>query len=83
MPSILKLQGSEAAITTADNISTATVVRCYNATASGILVTQKNSAAETLATVTVAPGVTFIKKAPTDTLTAASAVLMVSVAHYT
>jgi hypothetical protein len=83
MPSILKLQGSEAGVTTASNVGSATVVRIFNGTTAGILVTQKNVGGDTLATVTVGPGVTFIKKAPTDTLTAAASVLMVSVAHYT
>lgn len=82
MPSILKLQGSEASVTAASNINSATVVRVFNATTAGILVTQKNVGGDTLATVTAGPGVTFIKKLPTDTLTAASTLLMVSVAHY-
>jgi len=83
MPSIVKLKGTEAGVTTASTVGGASVVRCFNATASGILVTQKDSGSNTIGTVTVGSGVTFIKKDPTDTLTAASSVLMVGVAHYT
>ena len=83
MPSVIKVKGTEASITTADNIGTATLVRLYNATAAGILITHKDAGATTIGTFTAGPGQSFCKKASTDTLTAASAVLMVGVAHYT
>ena len=41
MPSVIKVKGTEASITTADNIGTATLVRLYNASAAGILITHK------------------------------------------
>ena len=83
MPSVIKVKGTEASITAADNIGTATLVRLYNATAAGILITHKNVGGDVLGTFTAGPGQAFCKKDPTDTLTAASAVLMVGVAHYT
>jgi len=83
MPSIIKVKGTEASITTADNIGTATLVRLFNATASGILITHKNAGGDVLGTFTAGPGQSFVKKDSTDTLAAASAVLMVGVAHYT
>ena len=82
MPSVIKVKGTEASITTANNIGTATLVRLYNATTSGILITHKKGS-DTIGTFTAGPGQSFCKKDPTDTLTAASAVLMVGVAHYT
>ena len=82
MPSVIKVKGTEASITTADNIGTATLVRLYNASAAGILITHKKGS-DTIGTFTAGPGQSFCKKDPTDTLTAASAVLMVGVAHYT
>ena len=83
MPSIIKVKGTEASITTADNIGTATLVRLFNATASGILITHKNAGGDVLGTFTAGSGQSFVKKDSTDTLAAASAVLMVGVAHYT
>ena len=83
MPSIIKVKGTEASITTADNIGTATLVRLFNATASGILITHKNAGGDVLGTFTAGPGQSFVKKDSTDTLAAASAVLMVGVANYT
>jgi|TARA_B110000503_G_C6983428_1_gene344247 hypothetical protein len=83
MPSVIKVKGTESSITTADNIGTATLVRLYNATAAGILITHKDAGDNTIGTFTAGPGQSFVKKASTDTLAAGSAVLMVGVAHYT
>jgi|TARA_R110000796_G_scaffold86510_3_gene187173 hypothetical protein len=83
MPSIIKVKGTEASITAADNIGTATLVRLFNATAAGILITHKNVGGDVLGTFTASSGQSFVKKDSTDTLTAATAVLMVGVAHYT
>ena len=83
MPSIIKVRGTEAAVTTADNIGSATLVRLFNATANGILITHKNAGGDILGTFTAGSGQSFVKKDSTDTLTAATSVLMVGVAHYT
>jgi hypothetical protein len=83
MPSIIKIKGTEASITAADNIGTAALVRLFNATANGILITHKDAGGNVIGTFTAGSGQSFVKKDPTDTLTAASAVLMVGVAHYT
>jgi len=83
MPSIIKVKGTEAAVTAADNIGSATLVRLFNATAAGILITHKNAGGDILGTFTAGSGQSFVKKDSTDTLTANSSVLMVGVAHYT
>ena len=83
MPSIIKVKGTEASITTADAIGAATVVRLFNATSAGILITHQNASGDVIGTFTAGPGQSFVKKDSTDTLAAATAVLMVGVAHYT
>ena len=81
MPDIVKLVGSEVSLSTASNISLATVVRIYNFGASSVI-TVKNAAATTLGTTTIpAGGVIFISKQSTDTIASAVTALATPVAY--
>ena len=78
---VLKLLGTQAAIATASNVGFAKLVRVFNNHSAVQVITQKNAAAATLATVTLGIGeVAYIQKAPSDTLTGAATTLAVSVA---
>jgi hypothetical protein len=77
---IIKLLGTEAALSTATTLSNAQLVRVYNDTAGAVLITV---AAEgtTTGTVTVKAGeVIFVRKKAAETIAAGSAVKAVSVA---
>lgn len=77
---ILKLLGTEAALSTATTLSGAQLVRVYNDTGSAVLLTVK-SGETTTGTVTVKSGeVVFVRKQALETIAAASAVKAVSVA---
>ena len=82
MPSIIKLQGDdEIALSTANNVNEAKLVRLYNDQDAAVLITHKNSSgANTIGTFTIASkGTAFVEKDYTDTLTAASAVRAVKI----
>ena len=77
---ILKLLGTEAALSTATTLSGAQLVRVYNDTAGAVLLTVKLDSTTT-GTVTVKAGdVVFVRKTAAETIAAASAVKAVSVA---
>jgi hypothetical protein len=77
---ILKLLGSEAALSTATTLSGAQLVRVYNDTAGAVLITVKLDSTTT-GTVTVKSGDTvFVRKTAAETIAAASAVKAVSIA---
>lgn len=79
MAEMVKIIGQEIALSTANTVSAASVVRVYNNTAGAILITRAN--ASTLGTVTIAPGeIIYFQKAPAETLAANAAVRAVSVA---
>lgn len=64
---IIKVKGSAVDVTTASNVSSATLVRCFAATAA--TVTIADSSANTLGTFKMpAGGVEIIEKAATDTI---------------
>lgn len=76
---ILKLLGSEAALSTATTLGGAQLVRVFNDTAGAVLITIANGA--TTGTVTVPAGaVVFVRKTAAETIAAAAAVKAVSVA---
>ncbi len=76
---ILKLLGSEAALSTATTLSGAQLVRVYNDTAGAVLVTVALEGSTT-GTVTVKAGDTvFVRKQATETIAAGSAVKAVSI----
>ena len=76
----LNLQGVEANLATASNVGFAKLVRVLNNKTSVQLITQKNAAGATIATVTLAANeVAYIAKLGTDTLAGAATSLAVSV----
>lgn len=76
----VKLIGSELALTTANTVGKAVVVRVYNGNAGAALITQANTGG-TIGTVTIgAAQHEFIVKRPDDTLASNVAVQAVSVA---
>lgn len=77
---ILKLLGTEAALSTATTLSNAQLVRVYNDTAGAVLLTVALEGTTT-GTVTVKAGdVVFVRKQATETIAAAAAVKAVAVA---
>ena len=78
---ILNLQGTDAAVSTASTIGSASLVRVYNNNGAAVLLTVTTAAAATT-TVTIAPGeVLYLEKAPTSTITAATSCRMVAVGY--
>ena len=78
----LNLQGSEGTLATASNVGFAKLVRVLNNKATVQLITHKNAAGTTLATVTLTGNeVAYIAKAGTDTLTGIATSLAVGVTY--
>jgi seryl-tRNA(Sec) selenium transferase len=78
---ILNLQGTDAAVSTASTIGSASLVRVYNNNGAAVLLTVTTAAAATT-TVTIAPGeVLYLEKAPASTITAETSCRMVSVGY--
>lgn len=81
MASTTKFLGTEIALSTANNVGLAKLVRLHNTTAATVLITQK-SGSTTVATFTMSIGeIVNIMKPAADTLTAASAIKAVSIAY--
>ena len=79
MAEMVKILSSEIALSTANTVSTASVVRVYNNTAGAVLITRSNGS--TLGTVTLAAGeVIYLQKGSAETLASNAAVRGVSVA---
>ena len=77
---ILKLLGSEAAISTASTINGNQLIRVYNQNATDVLLTITAAGAVITGTCTVKAGETiFVRKTPVETITAATACKMVAV----
>lgn len=77
---ILKLLGTEAALTSATTLGNAQLVRVYNDTAGAVLITVAEGGTTT-GTVTLKAGeVDFIRKKAAETIAAAAAVKAVSIA---
>jgi hypothetical protein len=82
MANIIKLLTSEIALSTANDVSKGSVVRCYNNTAAQVTMTRAYANATTIGTCTLAAGATeFYFKAPTDTLACSGTIRAVSIAH--
>lgn len=80
MPLTVKLLSSEIALTTANTVSLAGVVRCFNNTASQVTITRAN-ADGTIGTMALAAGgVEYVYKVPSDTLASNTVIRAVSVA---
>ncbi len=78
MAEMVKIIASEIALTTANTVSNASVVRINNNSGGAVLITRANSG--TLGTVTLVSGeVIYLQKAPSDTLASNVAVRAVSV----
>lgn len=76
----VKLIGSEIALSTANTVGSASLVRLYNNTAAAVLITRANTGG-TIGTVTLASGaVEYYSKVPTDTFASNVAIRAVSVA---
>ena len=74
---IVKPKAAEINLSTANTVDSASCVRIYNQTAGDVVITNTS----TSCSFTLPGGaITFVDKAPTDTLTAGSAVKAVSVA---
>lgn len=75
---MVKIIGTEIALSTANTVGSASVVRVYNNTAGAVLVTRSNGS--TLGTVTLGVGeIIYLQKSPADTLASNAAVRAVSV----
>lgn len=82
MPLRVKLNGSEIALSSANTLASATLVRVYNNAGQEVLLTRKDSGGTTLGTCTLANNfVEYFIKSPTDTLEANAAVRACSVAQ--
>ena len=78
--SVLRLLGSEGNLATASNVGHAKLVRVFNNHSAVQLVTQKIAAGTTISTITLGIGETaLLAKGSTDTFTAATTTLAVSV----
>ncbi|NBX51299.1 hypothetical protein EBT25_15580 [bacterium] len=81
MVDTIKLVGTEIALSTANTVGSAAVVRLYNNTAGAVLVTYANTGG-TLGTCTLAAGaVEYFTKQPADTLAANSAIRAAAIAY--
>lgn len=80
MAEMVKLLGTEIALSTANTVGTASVVRVHNNTAGAVLITLANTGG-TIGTCTLGVGATeYYQKAPADTLAANAAVRAAKVA---
>lgn len=80
MTDATKVIGQEIALSTANTVGTASIVRCYNNTAGAVLITIANSGT-TVATLTLGAGVTeYLQKQPAWTIASNVAIRAVSVA---
>ena len=82
MAEMVKIIGSEIALSTANTVGNASVVRILNNSGGSVLITRKDSSATTLSTVTLASNeLIYLQKTSDDTLTSNTAVRAVSVAY--
>ena len=80
MAELLKIVGSEIALSTANTVGLASAVRILNNSAGAVLVTRANTGG-TIGTVTLATNeVVYMQKATTDTLASNTAVRAVAIA---
>ena len=80
MPSIIKVKGSATDVTTASNVSSATLVRCF--AASAVTVTVADADTNTLGTFKMpANSVEYIEKAATDTIASTATLSCTPVAY--
>jgi hypothetical protein len=81
---LIKPISTEISLSTANTVSDARVVRVFNNTGGTVLITRTSAAAIVIGTCSLqANSVHFIEKNPSDTLTAAAAVLATSIAYTT
>ena len=81
MAELIKIIGSEVALSTASNVGQAVAVRLYNNTAGAVVVTRAAAGGATIGTVTMGSGeIMYMQKQSTDTLAAASAIRAAAVA---
>ena len=81
---LVKILSTEASLTTADNISSAVVVRILNDSGNPALITRADDEANTIGTITCPNGaIMFIEKASTDTLASDQSVKATSIAYTT
>jgi hypothetical protein len=81
MSRIIQVLGTEAAISTADDLNGAQLVRIYNNNEAAVVITIADSEATTLGTFTIVAGaVEYVRKKSTDTIAAVTSCKMVAVA---
>jgi hypothetical protein len=74
MAEMVKVLSTEIALSTANTVSNASVVRMYNNTAGAVLITRANGGG-TIGTITLAAGATeYLQKAPTETFASNTAI---------
>lgn len=82
MPSIIKVKGAAANVTTADTVSDSKLVRIY--AAANTLITISDDTPTTLGTFIMSGGsVEYVEKDPSDTITANSSVSCTPVSYNT
>ena len=70
---VIKVLAAEADLTSASNVTNATLVRVYNGHSAVSVITRKDSGGTTIGSMTVLNGtVVVMEKNPTDTLTASA-----------
>lgn len=80
MPSIIKVQGSAVDVTTANNVSSAKLVRCFAASAATVTIADSDT--NTLGTFKMpAGGVEYIEKGATDTIASSATLSCTPVAY--
>lgn len=80
MAEMVKILGTEIALSTANTVGNASVVRIHNNTAGAVLITRANGGG-TIGTLTLSAGATeYLQKAPTETFASNAAVRAVSIA---
>jgi len=81
MPNTTKIIGSEIALSSANTVDSATVVRIYNNSGGEVLLTRKDSDTNTIGTMTLANNAAeFLVKDASDTITSNTAVRATAVA---
>jgi len=73
----INVLGSEVSVTTANNVASAPLIRVVVSSTADVAMTIKNAGGTTLGVITVKAGIDmYLRKAPTDTITAGSGALL-------
>jgi hypothetical protein len=84
MPRNIKLLAEETNLASATTVDDAVLVRVYNSTSSGILMTMKDTGGTTKGSITIPPGEEYdVQKLGSDTLEGGAGLLVVKIAWST